>query len=98
MYARLIYEAGATKLSFFFNSSGPKKALSLSLDVKCDQQTHIKKRCLQLWHQSQENYPTKSQNNSANMFFPGEFPHKIEAFFAGFEGVFMGLNYGKLKC
>jgi hypothetical protein len=40
-YASLIYEPGATKLSFFFNS-GPKKALSLSLDVKCDQQTHKK--------------------------------------------------------
>jgi hypothetical protein len=26
---------------FFFNS-GPKKVLSLSLDVKCDQQTHKK--------------------------------------------------------
>ncbi len=40
-YASLIYEPGATKLSLFFNS-GPKKALSLSLDVKCDQQTHEK--------------------------------------------------------
>jgi hypothetical protein len=27
---------------FFFNNNGPKKALSLSLDVKCDQQTHKK--------------------------------------------------------
>jgi hypothetical protein len=40
-YASLIYEPGATKLSFFFNS-GPKKALSLSLDLKCDQQAHKK--------------------------------------------------------
>jgi hypothetical protein len=28
--------------SWFFFNSGPKKALSLSLDVKCDQQTHKK--------------------------------------------------------
>jgi hypothetical protein len=41
-YASLIYEPGATKLSFFFNSR-LKMALSLSLDVKCDQQTHKKK-------------------------------------------------------
>jgi hypothetical protein len=40
-YASLIYEPGATKLLFFFNS-GPKKVLSLSLDVKCDQQTNKK--------------------------------------------------------
>jgi hypothetical protein len=39
-YARLIYEPGATKLWFFH--SGPKKVFSLSLDVKCDQQTHKK--------------------------------------------------------
>jgi hypothetical protein len=50
----------------FFNS-GPKKVLSLSLDVKCDQQTHKKKRCLQLWQQSEENYPTKSHNKFANL-------------------------------
>jgi hypothetical protein len=40
-YASLIYEPAAIKLLFFLNS-GPKKALSLSLDVKCDQQTHKK--------------------------------------------------------
>jgi hypothetical protein len=32
---------GPPSSCFLFNS-GPKKALSLSLDVKCDQQTHIK--------------------------------------------------------
>jgi hypothetical protein len=33
------------------------------------------------------------------MFFALVFPHKIEAvfFFAGFKGVFMGLDYGKSK-
>jgi hypothetical protein len=39
--ASLVYEPGATKLSFFFNS-GPKKVLSLSLNVKGDLQTHKK--------------------------------------------------------
>jgi hypothetical protein len=29
------------------------------------------------------------------MFLAGKFSHKIEAVFAGFEGVFMGLDYGK---
>jgi hypothetical protein len=52
-------------LSLFFNS-GPKKALFLSLDVNCDQQTH-KKWCLQFWHQCEQNYPTKSHNNSADV-------------------------------
>ncbi len=46
------------------------------------------------------------------MFPAGEFPHKIEAvffaafdspirlrlFFVGFDGVFMGSNYGKSEC
>ncbi len=54
--------------SRFSSTVAPKKAPSLSLNVKCDQQTH-KKWCLQLWHQSQENYPTKSHNNSANVGF-----------------------------
>jgi hypothetical protein len=95
-YACLIHEPGATKLSFFLNS-GLKKALSLSLDVKCDQQTH-KKWCLQLWHQSEDNYPTKSHNNSP-MFLAGEFPIRLKLFFAGFKGFFMGLlDYGKSKC
>jgi hypothetical protein len=41
-YAILIYEPGATKLSgfFFFSKSDPQEALLLSLDVKCDQETH----------------------------------------------------------
>jgi hypothetical protein len=32
------------------------------------------------------------------MFLAGKFPHKIEAVFAMFEGVFMGSDYGKSKC
>ncbi len=31
-------------------------------------------------------------------FLAGEFSQKIEAVFAGFEGVFMGLDYEKLEC
>jgi hypothetical protein len=37
-----------------------------------------------------------------SMFLAGEFSQKIEAvsffFFPGFEGVFMGSDYGKSKC
>jgi hypothetical protein len=69
---------------FFFNS-GPEKVLSLSLDVKCDQKTQ-EKCCLQLWHQSQENYPTKSHNNSANFLCWGIPPIRLKLFFAGFGG------------
>jgi hypothetical protein len=72
---------------FFFNS-GPKKVLSLSLNVKCDQQTH-KKRCLQLWHQSK-----KSSNKVPMIIFRcyimGGEPLIIEQFFYGFEDVIMG--------
>jgi hypothetical protein len=32
------------------------------------------------------------------MFLAEEFPHKIEAVFAGFKWVFMGSYYGKSKC
>jgi hypothetical protein len=42
LYASLVHEPGATKLLFFFFKSGPKTVLSLSLNVKCDQQTHKK--------------------------------------------------------
>jgi hypothetical protein len=73
--------------SHLFFNSGPKKALS---HHKTD-----KKECLQLWHQSQGNYPTKTLNNSAKL---GNSPTSLELFFAGFEEVFMGSDYGKLKC
>ncbi len=87
MYARLIYEAGATKLSFFFNSSGPKKELSLSLDVKCDQQTHIKKKDV-------SNYginPKKIIQQSPKTILPicsflGNFPIRSKHFLLGSRG------------
>jgi hypothetical protein len=56
-YASLVYEPGATKLSFLFNS-GPKKVLSLSLNVKCDQQTH-KKMMPTIMASILKNHPTK---------------------------------------
>ncbi len=78
-YASLIYELGATKLSFFLQQ-WPQKAFSLSLDVKCDQQTHQKNDVC--------NYGTNlkkiiqhSPITILPMFLAGEFPHKIEAFF-----------------
>jgi hypothetical protein len=40
-------------------------AAAAGIIIKCDQQTH-EKCCFQLWHQSEENYPTMSHNNSAN--------------------------------
>jgi hypothetical protein len=44
---------------FFFNSF-PKKVLSLSLNVKGDQQSHKKMTPpIMASHQSQENHPTK---------------------------------------
>jgi hypothetical protein len=83
-YACLVYEPGATKLSLFLQE-WTRKALSLSLDVKFYQQTY-KKWCFQLWHQSQENYPTKSHNNSTNVLCWGISPWDWSRF-AGFEGV-----------
>ncbi len=96
----------------FFNG-GPKKAFSLSLDVKCDQQTH-EKGCLQLWHQSQEIYPTNPHNNSDSVPWWGIppsdcgcffffscwvywFPHKIEAVFCWVQGGFYGSGLWKVK-
>jgi hypothetical protein len=49
---------GPPSSCFFFNS-GPKKALCLSLDVKCDQQTHKENNASNYGLLSQENPPTK---------------------------------------
>jgi hypothetical protein len=76
-YASLIYEPGATKFSIFFNSD-PKKVFSLSLDVKCDQQTHKKMMSPNI------NIKKIVQQGPITiwpMFFAGEFSHKIEAVF-----------------
>jgi hypothetical protein len=89
-----VYELGATKLSFFFNS-GPKKALSLSLAVKCDQQTH---------KNDVSNYGINLKINiqhSSITILPfvlaGKFPHKSEAVFAAFEGGFYGFGLWEVK-
>jgi hypothetical protein len=51
---------------FFFNN-GPKKAFSLLLDVKCDQQTRKKNDVWNYRINLRKNYPTKSHHNSANV-------------------------------
>jgi hypothetical protein len=43
---------------FFFNS-GPKKVVSLSLIVKCDQQTHKKNDASNYGNNLKKNHPTK---------------------------------------
>ncbi len=82
--------------SFFFNS-GHIKAPLLPLDVKCDQQTH-KKNYVSNYGMNFKNIIQQSPITILPVFFAGEIPHEIEAVFAGFEGVFMGLDYGKSKC
>jgi hypothetical protein len=61
----------------FFNS-GPKKALSLSLDVKCDQQTH-KTNDVSNYGINLKKIVQQSLITILPMFLAGEFPHKIEA-------------------
>jgi hypothetical protein len=67
----------------FFNS-GPKKALSLSLDVKCDQQTH-KKNDASNYGINLKKIIQQSPITILPMFLVEEFLHKIEAVFAGFD-------------
>jgi hypothetical protein len=64
---------------FFFNI-GPKKVLSLSLDVKCDQHTH-KKNYVSNYGIDVKKIIQRSPITILPMFFAGEFPHKIEAVF-----------------
>jgi hypothetical protein len=91
--ASLVYEPGATKLSFFFNS-GPKKLLSLSLNVKCDQQTHKKI----MPPNSNHGINLKKSSNKVpimifQMLLAGRETHKNRLFY-GFKGVFMGSIIG----
>ncbi len=78
MSASRMYEPGATKLLFFFFNSGLKNAFSLSLHVKCDQQTHKK-------HVSNYGINLKKIIQQSPITIAGEFTHNIEAFFAGFD-------------
>ncbi len=92
--ASLVYEPGATKLSFFFNS-GPKKVLSLSLNVKGDPQTHKKNDA--------SNYGINLKISSYKVpiiifrcYIMGDEPIIIQQFFFsnGFKGVIMGSIMG----
>ncbi len=82
--------------SYFLFNSGPKKALSLSLDVKCDQQTHKKKWCLKLWHQSQENHPTKFPWQFFRCYLLADKPIKIKDFL-WVRGRFYGFGLWEVK-
>jgi hypothetical protein len=75
----------------------PKKALSLSLNVKCDQQTENK-----MMPPIMASISRKSSNKvpmtTFQMLLAGSRAHKNEAFFNGLERIFMGLDCGKSKC
>jgi hypothetical protein len=83
---------GPPSSRFFFNS-GPKKALSLSLDVKCVQHTHKK-----MMPPNMASISRKSSNKVPiiifQMLLAGRRTHDNRAFFYGFKGVFMGLIMG----
>jgi hypothetical protein len=93
--------------SRFFFKNGPKKARSLSLDVKCDQETH-KKNDVSNYGINLKKIFQQSPKTILPMFFAGEFPHQIEAVFCwdreGFYGFgsymgsqnVMGSDYGNI--
>jgi hypothetical protein len=83
---------GPPSSCFFFNS-GPKKALSLSLDVKFDQQTH-KKNDASNYGINLKKIILQSSHENFQMLLAGDEPIIIELFFHGFEGVMMGLIMG----
>jgi hypothetical protein len=91
---------------FFFNS-GPKKVLSLSLNVKCDQQTH-KKMMPPIMASISRKLPNKVPIIILQMLLAGRRTHKNKVFLMGSRGFLwvrimgsqnvMGLDYGKSKC
>ncbi len=88
-YASLIYEPG-DKLLFFLQQWPKNALLSLTVYKMWSQQTHKENDV--------SNYGINFQKIILNcpmtilpMFLAGEFSHKIEAVFAGFEGAFVGL-------
>jgi hypothetical protein len=84
--------------SHFLFNSGPKKALSLSLDVKCDQQTH-KENVASNYGINLKKIIQQSPITILPMFFCwGIPPLRLKLLFAGFGGFFMDLDYGKSKC
>jgi hypothetical protein len=91
-YASLVFEPGATKLSFFLQQWPQKGAFSLSLDVKCDQGTHK-----EMLPPIMASIFRKSSNIVPIIFLRcyllGDEPIIIELFY-GFKGGFMGLIMG----
>ncbi len=78
------------KSCFFFF---PKKALSLSLDVKCDQRTHKKMMpqiIASIWRKSSYKVP----RIIFRCYLLGDEPIILELFFYGSEGVIMGSIMG----
>ncbi len=67
---------------FFFNS-GPKTVFSLLLEIKCDQQTN--KNDVFNYGINLKKIIQRSPITILPMFRAGEFPRKIEAYFAGFD-------------
>ncbi len=63
----------------------PKNALSLSLDVKCDQQTHLKIRPPVMASISRK-ASNKVPRTILQMLLAGRRTHKNEAFFMGLRG------------
>jgi hypothetical protein len=82
---------GPPSSCFFFNS-GPKKALSLSLDVKCDQQTH-KKDASNYGINLEKIIQQSSHNNFSDVL--GDEPIIVE--FLWVRWGFYGFDYGKSK-
>jgi hypothetical protein len=93
-YASLVYEPGATKLSFFLEK-WPKKGV-LSLNVKGDQQTHKK-----MMPPVMSSISRKSSYNVPIMIFRcyimGDEPITIEQSFLWVRGGYYGFDYGKSK-
>jgi hypothetical protein len=77
---------------FFFNG-GPKMVLSLSLNVKCDQQTH-KKNDASYYGINLIKSSNKVPIIIFRSYIMGDEPIIIEQFFYGFEGVIMGSIMG----
>jgi hypothetical protein len=79
---------------FFFNS-GPKKVLSLPLNVKCDQETH-KRMMSPIMASISGKLSNKVPIIISQMLLAGRRTHNNRAFFMGLRG-FYGFDYGKSR-
>jgi hypothetical protein len=86
---------GPPSSCFVFNS-GPKKPISLSLEVKCDQQTH-KKMMPPIMASISRKSSNKVPITIFQMLLAGRRTHKNKAFLWVRRG-FLGLDHGKSKC